>query len=175
MARKKLQPVTREDARAIGAMLRGLRRAAGYRAVQDAAAAGGFPAARQTIYAYERGGLTPSLQQFLEIIEFYALHPSRGDGTKRGRPASPGRRLRDPCAHPARLPREAGARADGTDPAAAHRGPASHAPEHVMLTQIDHVGIAVADLEDEVERYRRSFGLEPTHRERMQDQGVEEV
>ncbi len=82
MARKKLQPVTREDARAIGAMLRGLRRAAGYRAVQDAAVAGGFPAARQTIYAYERGGLTPSLQQFLEITEFYALHPSRGDGAK---------------------------------------------------------------------------------------------
>jgi methylmalonyl-CoA/ethylmalonyl-CoA epimerase len=44
-----------------------------------------------------------------------------------------------------------------------------------MLTQIDHVGIAVADLEDEVERYRRTFGLEPTHRERMKDQGVEEV
>ena len=44
-----------------------------------------------------------------------------------------------------------------------------------MLTQIDHVGIAVADLEQEVERYRRAFGLEPTHRERMQDQGVEEV
>jgi transcriptional regulator with XRE-family HTH domain len=82
MARKKLQPVTKEDARAIGAMLRGLRRAAGYRAVQDAAAAGGFPAARQTIYAYERGGLTPSLQQFLEITEFYVVHPSRGDGAK---------------------------------------------------------------------------------------------
>jgi len=82
MARKKLQPVTREDARAIGAMLRGLRRAAGYRAVQEAAAAGGFPAARQTIYAYERGGLTPSLHQFLEITEFYALHPSRGDAAK---------------------------------------------------------------------------------------------
>jgi methylmalonyl-CoA/ethylmalonyl-CoA epimerase len=44
-----------------------------------------------------------------------------------------------------------------------------------MLTQIDHVGIAVSDLEQEVERYRRTFGLEPTHRERMQDQGVEEV
>jgi methylmalonyl-CoA/ethylmalonyl-CoA epimerase len=44
-----------------------------------------------------------------------------------------------------------------------------------MLTQIDHVGIAVADLEEEVERYRRTFGLEPTHRERMRDQGVEEV
>lgn len=82
MARKKLQPVTREDARTIGALLRGLRRAAGYRAVQDASGASGFPAARQTIYAYERGGLTPSLQQFLEITEFYALHPARGDGAK---------------------------------------------------------------------------------------------
>jgi DNA-binding XRE family transcriptional regulator len=63
-------------------MLRGLRRAAGYRAVQDAAAATGFPAARQTIYAYERGGLTPSLQQFLEITEFYTLHPAKVDGAK---------------------------------------------------------------------------------------------
>jgi methylmalonyl-CoA/ethylmalonyl-CoA epimerase len=44
-----------------------------------------------------------------------------------------------------------------------------------MLTQIDHVGIAVANLDEEVERYRRTFGLEPTHRERMQDQGVDEV
>ena len=66
----------------MGAMLRGLRRAAGYRAVQDAASASGFPAARQTIYAYERGGLTPSLQQFLELVEFYAMHPGRGDGAK---------------------------------------------------------------------------------------------
>ena len=74
--------MTREDARTIGALLRGLRRAAGYRAVQDAAAAQGFPAARQTIYAYERGGLTPSLQQFLELTEFYALHAGRGDGAK---------------------------------------------------------------------------------------------
>src|SRR4029453_3260264 len=82
MAREKLQPVTREDARAIGAMLRGLRRAAGYRAVQDAAAARGFPAARQTIYAYERGGLTPSPPEFLEVTEVYALHPSRGEGAK---------------------------------------------------------------------------------------------
>ncbi|HET9248343.1 MAG TPA: methylmalonyl-CoA epimerase [Actinomycetota bacterium] len=44
-----------------------------------------------------------------------------------------------------------------------------------MLTEIDHVGIAVADLDDAVELYRRTFGLEPTHRERMADQGVEEV
>ena len=74
MARKKLAPVPREDARTIGALLRGLRRAAGYRAVQDAASASGFPAARQTIYAYERGGLTPSLPQFLDLVEFYALN-----------------------------------------------------------------------------------------------------
>lgn len=82
MARKKLPPVPREDARTIGALLRGLRRAAGYRAVQEAAAASGFPAARQTIYAYERGGLTPSLQQFLELVEFYGTHPIRADGAK---------------------------------------------------------------------------------------------
>jgi hypothetical protein len=63
-------------------MLRGLRRAAGYRAVQDAASASGFPAARQTIYAYERGGLTPSLHQFLELVEFYAEHPTATDGAK---------------------------------------------------------------------------------------------
>jgi methylmalonyl-CoA/ethylmalonyl-CoA epimerase len=44
-----------------------------------------------------------------------------------------------------------------------------------MLTQIDHVGIAVSDLGEAVERYRRTFGIEPVHRERMDDQGVEEV
>jgi methylmalonyl-CoA/ethylmalonyl-CoA epimerase len=44
-----------------------------------------------------------------------------------------------------------------------------------MLTDIDHVGIAVADLDDAVEHYRRTLGLEPVHRERMQEQGVEEV
>lgn len=44
-----------------------------------------------------------------------------------------------------------------------------------MLKQIDHVGIAVADLEDAVEHYRRTLGIEPGHRERMEDQGVEEV
>ena len=66
----------------MGALLRSLRRAAGYRAVQDAASASGFPAARQTIYAYERGGLTPSLQQFLELVEFYATRPTATDGAK---------------------------------------------------------------------------------------------
>jgi methylmalonyl-CoA/ethylmalonyl-CoA epimerase len=45
----------------------------------------------------------------------------------------------------------------------------------VRLTQIDHVGIAVADLDEAVEHYWRTFGILPTHREWMEDQGVEEV
>ena len=45
----------------------------------------------------------------------------------------------------------------------------------MRLTQIDHVGIAVDDLEAAVERYRRAFGVEPTYRERVESQGVEEV
>jgi methylmalonyl-CoA/ethylmalonyl-CoA epimerase len=44
-----------------------------------------------------------------------------------------------------------------------------------VILDIDHVGIAVADLDESVERYRRTLGVEPTHRERVEDQGVEEV
>ncbi|MGA9159357.1 MAG: methylmalonyl-CoA epimerase [Actinomycetota bacterium] len=44
-----------------------------------------------------------------------------------------------------------------------------------MLTQIDHVGIAVTDLGEAVADYRRIFGIEPVHRERIDEQGVEEV
>jgi methylmalonyl-CoA/ethylmalonyl-CoA epimerase len=44
-----------------------------------------------------------------------------------------------------------------------------------VLTQIDHVGIAVEDLDTAVEHYRRTLGVEPTHRERIDPQGVEEV
>jgi methylmalonyl-CoA epimerase len=42
-------------------------------------------------------------------------------------------------------------------------------------TAIDHIGIAVDDLDDAVERYRLRLGVQPTHRERVEDQGVEEV
>lgn len=45
----------------------------------------------------------------------------------------------------------------------------------IALTAIDHVGIAVDDLEEAVERYRRLLGGGPAHRERVEDQGVEEV
>jgi methylmalonyl-CoA epimerase len=44
-----------------------------------------------------------------------------------------------------------------------------------MLRTIDHVGIAVLDLDAALERYRSMFGVEPAHRERVADQGVEEV
>ena len=45
----------------------------------------------------------------------------------------------------------------------------------IELLDIDHVGIAVEDLDAAVERYRRSFGIKPAHREVVEDQGVEEV
>lgn len=64
---------TTDVARTVGGVLRDLRKSAGYRAVKDAAGTSGSPAARQTIYAYERGGLVPNLPQFLELVEFYAL------------------------------------------------------------------------------------------------------
>ncbi|HEX6400507.1 MAG TPA: methylmalonyl-CoA epimerase [Actinomycetota bacterium] len=44
-----------------------------------------------------------------------------------------------------------------------------------MILGIDHVGIAVEDLEAAIERYRSAFGVEPTHRELVEAQGVEEV
>lgn len=45
----------------------------------------------------------------------------------------------------------------------------------IALTELDHVGIAVTDLETAVDEYRRLLGIEPVHRERVEDQGVEEV
>jgi methylmalonyl-CoA/ethylmalonyl-CoA epimerase len=44
-----------------------------------------------------------------------------------------------------------------------------------VLEDVDHVGIATQDLEAAVDHYRRAFGIEPVHRERVEDQGVEEV
>ena len=73
MARKKLEPIDDATARTIGGLLRDLRRSAGFRAVRDAASRPSCPAAQQTIYAYERGGLVPSLMQFMELVEFYAF------------------------------------------------------------------------------------------------------
>jgi methylmalonyl-CoA epimerase len=45
----------------------------------------------------------------------------------------------------------------------------------IALTDIDHVGIAVPDLDQAVAAYERLLGVAPAHRERVEDQGVEEV
>jgi methylmalonyl-CoA epimerase len=45
----------------------------------------------------------------------------------------------------------------------------------ISLTDIDHVGIAVPDLDQAVATYERLLGVAPTHLERVEDQGVEEV
>ena len=45
----------------------------------------------------------------------------------------------------------------------------------MVLREVDHVGIAVEDLEAAIEEYRRAFGVEPAHRERVEHQGVDEV
>jgi transcriptional regulator with XRE-family HTH domain len=73
VARTKRSPVSVQDRKVIGGLLRDIRRSAGYRSVESASATKGCPASRQTIYAYERGGLVPSLAQFLELVEFFVL------------------------------------------------------------------------------------------------------
>jgi len=45
----------------------------------------------------------------------------------------------------------------------------------MALADIDHVGIAVSDLDESVATYERLLGVAPAHRERVEDQGVEEV
>ena len=44
-----------------------------------------------------------------------------------------------------------------------------------MLGKIEHVAIAVEDLEAALTHYRDVWGLEAEHRERVEDQGVEEA
>jgi methylmalonyl-CoA epimerase len=44
-----------------------------------------------------------------------------------------------------------------------------------MLTEIDHVAIAVNDLEAAIDYYRETFGCEVEHREVVERDGVEEA
>jgi methylmalonyl-CoA/ethylmalonyl-CoA epimerase len=44
-----------------------------------------------------------------------------------------------------------------------------------MLGKIDHIGVAVADLDAAVASYRTLFGIEPSHREIVESDGVETV
>ena len=45
----------------------------------------------------------------------------------------------------------------------------------MILTEIDHVAIAVRDLEAAIDYYRRAFGAEVDHREIVESDGVEEA
>ena len=45
----------------------------------------------------------------------------------------------------------------------------------MLLTEIDHVAIAVNDLEAAIEYYRETFGCEVEHREVVETDGVEEA
>ena len=82
MARTRKPPIDADDRLVIGGLLRDLRRAAGYRSVELAAGTKGCPASRQTIYQYERGAMTPSLAQFLDLVRFFVLAAPRGDDAK---------------------------------------------------------------------------------------------
>jgi methylmalonyl-CoA epimerase len=44
-----------------------------------------------------------------------------------------------------------------------------------VLTEIDHVAIAVRDLDGAVEYYRATYGVDPVHREVVDNDGIEEV
>jgi methylmalonyl-CoA epimerase len=44
-----------------------------------------------------------------------------------------------------------------------------------LLTEIDHVAIAVHDLEEAIEYYASTFGATVAHRERVESDGVEEA
>ena len=45
----------------------------------------------------------------------------------------------------------------------------------MLLTEIDHVAIAVKDLEAAIDYYKRAFGAEVEHREVVESDGVEEA
>ena len=47
-------------------------------------------------------------------------------------------------------------------------------PAH-LLTRVDHVGIAVADLDEAIELYRETFGMTVVHEETNEEQGVREA
>ena len=45
----------------------------------------------------------------------------------------------------------------------------------MLLTEIDHVAIAVNDLDAAIDYYKRAFGATVDHRERVESDGVEEA
>lgn len=47
-------------------------------------------------------------------------------------------------------------------------------PQH-LFTAVDHVGVAVRDLDEAIAFYRDAFGMEVTHQETNEEQGVREA
>ncbi len=45
----------------------------------------------------------------------------------------------------------------------------------MLLTEIDHIAIAVHNLDEAVDYYKRAFGAEVSHRETVESDGVEEA
>jgi methylmalonyl-CoA/ethylmalonyl-CoA epimerase len=45
----------------------------------------------------------------------------------------------------------------------------------MLLLNLDHVAVAVADLDEAIDRYRARYGVEPIYRETVEQQGVEEA
>jgi methylmalonyl-CoA/ethylmalonyl-CoA epimerase len=44
-----------------------------------------------------------------------------------------------------------------------------------MLNKVEHIALAVADLDAAIAHYSQTWGLEVEHRERVEDQGVDEA
>ena len=55
----------------------------------------------------------------------------------------------------------------------AHVAPKIHS--HAVFGRIDHIGVAVADLESAIELHTRAYGMPLVHRETIAEQGVEAV
>ncbi|HET6531706.1 MAG TPA: methylmalonyl-CoA epimerase [Actinoplanes sp.] len=53
--------------------------------------------------------------------------------------------------------------------------PAATAPAGAGLRRIDHVGVAVTDLDEAIEFYQRVFGMRCVHTEENAEQGVREA
>jgi methylmalonyl-CoA/ethylmalonyl-CoA epimerase len=50
-----------------------------------------------------------------------------------------------------------------------------HKPEDILITRIDHVGLAVRDLDAAILFYERTFGMHVVHEEVNTEQGVREA
>jgi methylmalonyl-CoA/ethylmalonyl-CoA epimerase len=61
-----------------------------------------------------------------------------------------------------------------SSPVRAGAGPAPVIPEHLFLA-IDHVGVAVPDLDEAIAYYERTFGMRVRHQETNTEQGVREA